>query len=190
MPISPQRFIELKNKIKNECLRRKYVGSVESYGASKYDFSEIPSSNKLILKEHYDNNFIPLNAINNNHTPYNNNKMAITEDDIYEAEAYVVAYSNTSIGEKKYSDCAASCTGLCYGQCSNGCSGCTGCTGCSGGCTGCTGCTTTCGNACVTGCWGCGVACSRDCDNCTAACTNNCQGTCSGSRCNSCANGC
>ena len=59
------RLTKLKAKVKAECLRRKYTGSVENYGSPTYDFSNNPTVGGVIRKEYYDKNATPLNAINN-----------------------------------------------------------------------------------------------------------------------------
>ena len=67
--IDINRLTKLKAKVKAECLRRKYTGSVESYGSSSYDFSNTPSEGGVIKREYYDKNATPLNAINNKLVP-------------------------------------------------------------------------------------------------------------------------
>jgi hypothetical protein len=47
--ITASRLIDLKARIKAECQRRKYNGSVESYGGSNYDYSTIPAKNVTAL---------------------------------------------------------------------------------------------------------------------------------------------
>ena len=63
------RLTKLKAKVKAECLRRKYTGSVENYGSSTYDFSNNPTVGGVIKREYYDKNATPLNVINNNLVP-------------------------------------------------------------------------------------------------------------------------
>ena len=190
------RLTKLKAKVKAECLRRKYTGSVENYGSSTYDFSNNPTVGGVIKREYYDKNATPLNAINNSLVP----KANITDaenvalnDEIYNMDYQVSAWMTTDKTNKDHSDCANSCTGSwtsgcsgtcsvicgqnCSGKCSGGCSGgCSGCgSGCSGGCSGsCSGnckgtCTTTCGYA------GCSAKCAEGCSNgCSGTCTTNC----------------
>ena len=47
--IEPSRIIELKARVKAECARRKYVGSVAEYSEVGYDFIE--SGENSVLKE-------------------------------------------------------------------------------------------------------------------------------------------
>ena len=37
--VDVDRLIKLKEKVKAECLRRKYTGSVSSYGGTSYDYT-------------------------------------------------------------------------------------------------------------------------------------------------------
>ena len=62
--ISPERFLELKSKVKAECQRRNGVGTVAStYGGTDYDFSTTPKAGGQIKSEYYTKNAVPLNAI-------------------------------------------------------------------------------------------------------------------------------
>ena len=197
--ISPETFISLKEKVKSECLRRKYENSVAEYGGAAYDFNIIPSNKNLILKEHYQKNIIPLNKINFSDNPYDNaiKYKIVLENELIKSEANVALYAAAPFVNTESSDCSVSCAGLCHttcstdctGDCDTGCSGCSGCTSCSG-CSGCTGCGDACGNSCTNGCYGCGVACSRDCDTCTSNCSHDCGGNGCYEACNSCSNGC
>lgn len=189
------RLTKLKAKVKAECLRRKYTGSVENYGSSTYDFSNNPTVGGVIKREYYDKNATPLNVINNSLVP----KANITDaenvalnDEIYNMDYQVSAWMTTDKTNKDHSDCANSCTGLCLsctGSCTSGCSN-TCRANCANDCTG------TCGDGCTNSCRGCGSGCSGscygDCDGgckgtCTVACGN--QG-CSGSCFTACVNGC
>ena len=80
------RLTKLKAKVKAECLRRKYNGSVENYGNSKYDFTNSPNEGGVIEREHYNNNATPLNAINKNLIPKANitdTKNTVLNNEIY-----------------------------------------------------------------------------------------------------------
>ena len=56
-------FIALKARVKAECARRKYTGSVETYASSKYDYTVTPTDGGLVLPEHVNKLITPLNAI-------------------------------------------------------------------------------------------------------------------------------
>ena len=200
------RLTKLKAKVKAECLRRKYTGSVENYGSSTYDFSNNPIVGGVIGREYYDKNATPLNAINNNLVPkanITNAENVALNDEIYNMDYQVSAWMTTDKTNKNHSDCAVSCTGLCLsctGSCTSGCSGtcsvicgqnCSG--GCSGGCSGCgSGCSGSCSGSCSGNCKGtctttCGYAgCSA---KCAEGCSNGCSGTCTTS-CGRCGTNC
>lgn len=181
--ITPNRFIELKAKVKTECQRRQYVGSVASYGGTDYDYSISPTSGGKIIREHYDKNADPLNAITGN---FSSKSSVIKEQDIADMEASVTNLA-TIDATASNSGCAASCTGLCQGSCTTGCSGCSG--SCSGSCSGnCSGSCSGCSGRCTGGCSGCSGSCTGSCKNscsggcylaCTASCADNCVGNCS-----------
>ena len=174
--ITPNRFIELKAKVKAECQRRQYVGSVASYGGTDYDYSISPASGVKIVREHYDKNADPLNAITGS---FSSKPSVIKEQDIADMEASVTNLA-TIDATASNSGCASSCTGLCQGGCTTGCSGCSGsCSGsCSGGCSGCSGsCGTSCSNNCSGSCNGCSGSCGGACSH---SCTNTCSGGCKG----------
>lgn len=204
------RLTKLKAKVKAECLRRKYTGSVESYGSSTYDFSNTPIEGGIIEKEYYDKNATPLNAINNNLVPKANiteKSNTVLNDEIYNMDYQVSAWMTTDQTNKDHTDCAVSCTGLCLsctGSCTNGCSGtcsvvcgwsCSG--GCSGGCSGsCSGCGSGCSGGCSGSCSGnCKGTCTTTCGyagcsaKCAEGCSNGCSGTCT-TRCGRCGTNC
>lgn len=165
-------YIALKNRVKNEVLRRKYTGSVESYGGTNYDFTVTPIVGGKVLAEHYNKINEPLRAINPDGLLQN----VKAGDDIREI---TVMDAKTTIFESKPAygtnhGCATSCTGLCTSSCTNTCTSCTNCTGC-GGCGDCGGCT------------GCGDSCSSNCSSCASSCSN-CAGTCGGSCSSNCSN--
>ena len=169
------RLTKLKAKVKAECLRRKYTGSVENYGSSTYDFSNNPIVGGVIGREYYDKNATPLNAINNNLVPkanITNAENVALNDEIYNMDYQVSAWMTTDKTNKDHSDCANSCTGLCLsctGSCTSGCSN-TCRANCASDCTG------VCGDGCTNSCRGCGSGCSG---SCYGDCDGGCKGTCS-----------
>ena len=169
------RLTKLKAKVKAECLRRKYTGSVENYGSSTYDFSNNTTVGGVIRKEYYDKNATPLNAINNNLVPkanITNAENVALNDEIYNMDYQVSAWMTTDKTNKDHSDCANSCTGLCLsctGSCTSGCSN-TCRANCANDCTG------VCGDGCTNSCRGCGSGCSG---SCYGDCDGGCKGTCS-----------
>ena len=168
------RLTKLKAKVKAECLRRKYTGSVENYGSSTYDFSNNPTVGGVIRKEYYDKNATPLNAINNTLVPkanITNTENVALNDEIYNMDYQVSAWMTTDKTNKNHSDCANSCTGLCLsctGSCTSGCSN-TCRANCANDCTG------VCGDGCTNSCRGCGSGCSG---SCYGDCDGGCKGTC------------
>ena len=169
------RLTKLKAKVKAECLRRKYTGSVENYGSSTYDFSNNPTVGGVIGREYYDKNATPLNAINNTLVPkanITNTENVALNDEIYNMDYQVSAWMTTDKTNKDHSDCANSCTGLCLsctGSCTSGCSN-TCRANCANDCTG------VCGDGCTNSCRGCGSGCSG---SCYGDCDGGCKGTCS-----------
>lgn len=191
-PILAGDFNDLKARVKSECLRRKYNGSVAQYGDAAYDYTSIPTTGQPPLPEHLNKIIVPLNAIRNTGITETQSGFLVRD----------ISYCEQLIGELESieqdaanSGCSASCTGLCQGTCTdactNGCKG--GCkSGCKGGCK--SGCGTSCNIACADGCTDdctgncgadCGIACSGLCiqecaNNCTGGCMNKCQGSCTG----------
>lgn len=175
-----QAYINLKNRIKNEVKRRKYTGSVESYGGASYDYTTTPGYGNGIESQHYNKILTPARAINpsglptevTNGSPIIPISVIDAQITVFESKGLTSASTNTG--------CAASCTGLCSttctGTCNNTCTGsCVGnCSGsCSGGCYGCGGCDY--------GCYGCGGSCSYSCSySCEGDCDGSCSGTCGG----------
>lgn len=191
-PILASDFINLKARVKAECARRCYNGSVAQYATSEYDYTSQPTSGGIPLPQHLNKIIIPLNAIRNT---------GISETRVgYLVRAYDTAQTILSELESIEADadnagCSASCTGLCQGTCTETCtSGCTG--GCKGSCrdscrNGCgTSCNIACADGCTSDCGGncgadCGVSCQGLCiqecaNNCTGGCMNKCQGSCTG----------
>lgn len=190
-------FIALKARVKAEMLRRKYKGTLVSYGSSAYDYEVQPTEGGVVLPEHVNKIATPLNAINNTGISEVSSGDVIKAIDaldtfLTKAEGYNVTSSST--------DCKSSCSGLCVTGCGSGCTGCSG--SCSTGCTGCSGCGG-CGNTCSGACGGvcsndcisaCDTTCQGQCKNgCYQGCKNICKGTCqgcSGTCKGSCSNGC
>ena len=170
--ISPDRFNKLKAKVKAECQRRAYVGPVNSYSGSDYDYINVPAINTVITKEHYEKIAIPMNAISGD-IPVNGARV-IDGVEMTTMETKVTTLSNISLGASQANTgCAASCTGLCSTGCYNECTGCTSCTSCSG-CYGCGGCDGTCSGRCSGTCSG---SCTGGCSAC-GGCDVNCSGSC------------
>ena len=217
--ITPQRFIELKNRIIAECVRRSKVGdadgsvSLQQYGSSAYNFSATPATNTNVKYEHLSKSWDVLNKVNSNTIPSSKNNI-ILNTDFSRMEAFVTTLESNpepavvikqSGTNSNYSDCSGGCTGLCFGctsctnACKNECVSCTGCTSCTGSCT--NGCTGTCENTCTGGCQGtCAGLCTTGCkDQCTGGClgcAGGCRGYCIGtaskgySSCSACDVGC
>ncbi len=171
------RFSNLKAKIKAECQRRAYVGSVTSYAGSSYDYSAAPATDTIIKKEHYEKIAVPMNAITGD--VVTDGARVVSDAELTAMETKVTTLSNISLGvSQANTGCNASCTGLCSTGCYDSCTGCTscssctGCSGCGDGCTGCSGCSDSC-----TGCSG---TCSAYCAGCGDGCTG-CLGSCSSS---------
>ena len=128
--ISASEFNDLKARVKAECLRRKYKGSVESYGGSSYDYTNPAAAGKIIRYEHYSKIAVPLTAIDGvSRTP----RSRINQADITEMTAAITSLESKSRYATTLANtgCAAQCTGLCYNSCSGGCKG-----TCSGDCWG------------------------------------------------------
>ena len=167
------RFTNLKAKIKAECQRRAYVGSVTSYAGSSYDYSAAPAIDTIIKKEHYEKIAVPMNAITGDVAT--DGARVVSDAELTAMETKVTTLSNISLGvSQANTGCNASCTGLCSTGCYDACTSCSGCSGCGSGCSGCSGC--------GDGCTGCGSGCAS---SCTGWCTETCRGGCVGS-CNGC----
>ena len=181
-------FISLKARIKAECSRRKYYGSVEKYASSQYDYTVTPVAGNAPLPEHYNKIIVPYNALSGS-------KLAVkTSQEVI--PALKTLSDNLSTLEQISADsdssgCKSSCTGLCQGTCTGTCtSGCTGscsgtCSGsCSGGCGGACSidCTGVCSDSCQLDCgYDCGSMCVYSCSgDCTGGCLTGCEGSCSG----------
>lgn len=179
------KFINMKQRIKNEVNRRKYTGSVTSYGTTTYDYTVTPVKGGKVLVEHYNKIATPLRAINTSGVIASAKVGAdvSTVTTPTELDAKITLYASKPLtASSSNTGCAASCTGLCSTTCSGSCSGgCTGsCSGCSGSCSGgCSGCSGTCSGSC-SGCSGsCSGGCSGCSGNCSASCGSWCMETCS-----------
>lgn len=178
--IKADRFITLKNQVKEECKRRKYIGSVAAYGSSEWDYSDtatttIPAKDKEIQKDHYNKISIPLKKINWMKMPNGPLNREINDKDLVTLETMYAAFHNRSITSRTTTDCAASCTGTCTTYCDTTCYG-----GCDGACG--SGCTGKCEDTCKGGCIGwCSARCSgMTCQNVCSVCTcgDGCEGHC------------
>ena len=197
------RYNDLKARVKAECLRRAHTGSVASYGGSAYDYTAVPAAGRVVKREHKAKLAEPLSAINKNTIPASMASAPLVSDgEMTRMEAFVTVCEKRGKTDSTGTDCAASCTGLCYG-CVGTCTGtCDGCSGCGGscsydcwGCDGCSGCGSGCADGCDGGCdggcSGCGSACIDDCEydcyescwgcyGCGAGCASTCSGDCTG----------
>ena len=191
--ISPDRFNDLKAKVKAECQRRAYVGSVTDYAGTAYDYTNTPTSKNVISKEHYEKIAVPLNAISGD-VPIDGARI-ISEAEMatMETKATTLAAISLNVAQAN-TGCASSCTGLCSTGCYNACTGCTSCSGCGGSCsydcTGCSGCGDICSSGCSSSCTpGCSSICDAGCTGCTGGCDSSCWstsaggGSCTGSYC-------
>lgn len=190
--IGADRFNAIKARVKAECQRRAYNGSVSAYGGTDYDYTVAPETGKVIQKEHYEKLAVPLNAINSETFPDTHGARIVNDDELTTMEAKLTVYESRSKTDNSNNDCAASCTGLCIsctgtctGTCSTSCSGicenscnndCYG--GCKGKCD--TTCTSKCQDSCDVDCWtGCWDTCKDDCTGgCELYCEFNCSGAC------------
>ena len=198
-------FTDLKAKVKAECARRKYVGSVANYASSSWDYNTTPATGKIVSKEHYTKLIEPLLAINNkvlvdgqkvNLPSASSTRIVDSDNELYRMDTLVTLLATRTINNHSATDCNSQCTGTCtascvtdcLGTCSDGCSGCgSGCeTSCYGSCANycsvrcSSGCQNGCGNSCAGDCqtW-CYTSCSSSATTCPDGCTNNCMGACS-----------
>lgn len=159
------KFIDMKTRIKAEVNRRKYKGSLTSYGTATYDFTVTPAVGELVRAEHYNKIAEPIRAINQTGIVGPTTAGSPVEDvsTPEELDAKITLYASKSLTTSNHG-CAASCSGLCSSTCSGGCSGsCSGCSGCGSSCTGeCSGCS---------GCWS---QCSDGCTSCSGSVSSEC----------------
>ena len=179
-------FINLKEKVKSEMLRRNGNGSVVEYGSETYDYETVPAAGGLILREHPEKNLVPLRAVNPTGLPETISETVLL-DEIVVMETLIEALKAQPDAATSNNDCAGACTGMCVSICTGSCTGdCTG--GCSTTCTGsCSGsCTGSCVGGCSTSCVGTCDGCSGGCSGCGSGCAFTCTGSCS----TSCSGGC
>lgn len=148
-------FVAIKARVKAECARRKYNGSVESYAGSTYDYTVIPTDGNVPLPEHFNKIIVPMNAmVDTGRSQTRDGYLVRAINDIDSALTTLESIDDTAAD----SGCNASCTGLCQGTCTTGCSGCT--AACKNSCSG------SCGSDCST--------------RCAVTCTAVCKGSCKG----------
>lgn len=179
-PILASDINALKNRVKNEMARRNGVGSLAGYAGSW----SVSSGTRADAK-HYNETvgyIAKIKAVSGLASSVSSGNIIYAINAASTRLSSNEGYSKTA----NSTDCASSCTGLCYTQCTGGCRGCTSCSGCSsctgtcvGGCTSCTSCSgcsgcSGCSDAC-SGCTGC-TSCSG-CDGCTG-CGDSCQNWC------------
>lgn len=184
--ITASSFTDIKAKVKAEMQRRKYTGSVSSYGGTAYDYTTTPVAGEKVLDEHIEKIKTPLDAVNSNTNPI---KDKLTIKELETTDAHITYLKSAGLtSSSANTGCMASCTGLCSTGCSSTCSGCTGCSGscsgsCSGGCSGCSGCGSGCSGSCsggCSGCSGCGSGCASSCSGCSGSCSGGCTNSCTG----------
>lgn len=192
--VTPKEFINLKNRIKKEVKRRKYVGSVSAYGNSNYDYEVLPAPNEVIRLEHINKISECIGAINDTNIKrtYVNGDPITTQLAVMDAE--ITKFESAKVVGTN-SGCRSSCTGMCTTSCSGTCT-----SGCSSTCSGCSGCGGACSGNCSGSCGGCSGSCSNGCHktctiNCSGSCGSYCGGTCSGAEfcsggCSGCCTGC
>lgn len=178
--ITASDFISLKARIKAECERRAYNGSVASYATSAYDYTVTPTSGDVPLPEHFNKIIVPMNAIVNT-------GRTTTQSGFLVRQLKSISDSLTALesidATASSSGCKASCTGLCQGTCATGCTGCTG--DCGGSCV--AACANGCGSGCAFTCEGrCETTCTGTCEescyvHCTSTCRDGCKDGCKGS---------
>ena len=180
-------FANLKAKVKAEMLRRNKTGSVAAYGGSQYDYQVAPVDQGPLKGEHLSKITTPMRAVNPNGIPEYPGDL--TAEEMASMEAKINAWQARAVTDRSGTDCAASCTGLCYTSCIGTC---VGCGGCDGSCSGCGGCDYSCSGCggCDYSCSGCGYSCGDSCSGCGYGCGGGCDG-CSGcGGCGGCDNSC
>lgn len=189
--VEAQRFADLKARVRAECLRRCYTGSVAAYGGVDYDYTNPAETGHTIDTEHYEKLAFPLAQINSSKVNGVDGDRVITDEDITAFESALTLFEARAMTDKTRGDCEASCTGACYTGCTSECGGT--CTqlcseDCSSQCT--TGCGKNCKNecsdSCKDGCYGCGGDCTELCRSCGGGCDDTCLTGCQWS----CQNGC
>ena len=173
--VEAQRFADLKARVRAECLRRCYTGSVAAYGGADYEYTNPAATGHTIDTEHYEKLAFPLAQINSSKVNGIDGDRVITDEDITAFESALTLFEARAMTDKTQGDCRASCTGACYTGCTSDCKG--ACTqSCADDCTGeCTGC----GEECAGACYGCSAWCTVACvGGCDGSCKNNCGGDC------------
>lgn len=173
--VDAERFVKLKARVKAECLRRKFTGSISDFGGSEFNFKNQPQKGHLVDTEHYQKLSVPLSKINEDDIPSLEGNRIISDAEMTQMEAAVTRYETRSMSDTTRGDCKTSCTGACHTACSSTCTGGCGqrCSGtCTGGCSGCSGCSGSCSGSCS----GCGSGCSS---GCYGSCSGSCRETCS-----------
>ena len=59
-PVLAQDFISIKARVKAECARRKYNGSVKSYSSASYDYTVQPTAGGVPIPEHFNKIIVPI----------------------------------------------------------------------------------------------------------------------------------
>lgn len=175
-------FIAIKARVKAECARRKYNGSVASYAGSSYDYTVTPQDGKVPLPEHFNKIIVPMNAmVNTGRSQTQNGYLVRAMNDIDTSLTKLEGIAATASN----GGCKSSCTGLCQGTCTTGCGG-----TCSGTCSGTSSCS--CGNNCSGVCSSnCAGTCKNSCGTqCSGSCTDDCTGGCKGGCSSGCTGGC
>ena len=191
----------IKQRIKTECDRRQYQGSVASLGGPAHDIEAI--QNEIVLYKIFEETVGLLKQINNNSFKnYTEAKSSIIKEwNTLSNQLIVLEQAGMKSQSLEATGCAASCTGLCFSTCSDSCaqSGCAaGCgSGCASTCTGgckttCTGgCNITCKESCEGQCTSCQGTCSEWCkETCDVSCKDGCNSSCKGKCTGSCEGGC
>lgn len=192
--ITPEKFNYLKEKVNDECKRRKHDGSLLNT-LKEFEFTETPALNIKIQKEHYEKIVDQLSKINpkipvkivddfiyekiefSTDELVNDGGRIVSGEELKQLEQIVNIYhdipeqQNLPSDIEIYTGCAGSCSGLCGGGCNDYC------TGCSDECSSDV-CTATCAETCHGGhCSGeCGSTCSYS--GCTGSCGDACNTGC------------
>ena len=181
-PILAEDFINLKNRVKMEMLRRNSnFGSLVEFAGTTYDYEKTPAPGDKVVAEHINKISEPLKQVSYAGLAYQTEGMWIQPVDSLDQALASYEYA-PAFGPTHH--CASSCSGLCatgcYSSCTNSCF-----SNCSGSCA--VDCTGSCGNNCSGGCFGsCTASCANDCSGgcavtCTGGCSNSCWGGCTAS---------
>jgi len=186
--ITASDYINLKNRVKEEMKRRKYIGSLTAYAGSSYDYTIVPASGVSIAAEHQAKIVTPMRAVNGTTVGTTAASRGNAAVSISNLDTILTKFESKALTPGS-TDCASSCSGLCHTECGNTCKGCSG--TCEGSCKDtCTGsCTGDCTGDCSGTCTGCSGSCSGGCTSCSGTCSGGCSGSCSGG-CSSCSGSC